>query len=36
MGLGAQTSPATASFEELFLTRVREQAEAKPATKSVS
>jgi ABC-2 type transport system ATP-binding protein len=30
-GLGAQTSPASASFEELFLTRVREHTDAKPA-----
>ena len=29
-GLGAQTSPATATFEELFLTRVRERADARP------
>ena len=35
-GLGAQTSPATASFEELFLTRVREHADAKPGGRSVS
>jgi ABC-2 type transport system ATP-binding protein len=35
-GLGAQTSPAAASFEELFLTRVRERADAKPAEKRVS
>jgi ABC-2 type transport system ATP-binding protein len=34
-GLGAQASPATASFEELFLTRVRERTDAKPGTKSV-
>jgi ABC-2 type transport system ATP-binding protein len=35
-GLGAQTSPATASFEDLFLTRLRERAEAKHEAKSVS
>jgi len=34
--LGAQTSPATASFEELFLTRVRERADAKHEEKSLS
>jgi ABC-2 type transport system ATP-binding protein len=32
-GLGAQTSPASASFEELFLTRVRERTDAKPGEK---
>jgi ABC-2 type transport system ATP-binding protein len=32
-GLGAQTSPASASFEELFLTRVRERMDAKPGEK---
>ena len=31
-----QTSPATASFEDLFLTRVREQAEARHEDKSAS
>jgi ABC-2 type transport system ATP-binding protein len=35
-GLGAQTSPATATFEELFLTRVRERAETGPEDRSVS
>jgi ABC-2 type transport system ATP-binding protein len=35
-GLGAYTSPATASFEELFLTRVRERTDAKPGEKSAS
>ena len=35
-GLGAQTSLATASFEELFLTRMRERTDAKPGDKSVS
>jgi ABC-2 type transport system ATP-binding protein len=34
--LGAQTSQASASFEDLFLTRVREQAEARHEEKSVS
>jgi ABC-2 type transport system ATP-binding protein len=34
--LGAQTSPASASFEDLFLTRLRERAEAKHDQKSVS
>ena len=34
--LGAQTSPATAIFEELFLTRVRERADAKSSEKSAS
>jgi ABC-2 type transport system ATP-binding protein len=35
-GLGAQTSPVTASFEELFLTRVHERVEAKPEEKIAS
>jgi ABC-2 type transport system ATP-binding protein len=35
-GLGAQTVPVTASFEELFLTRVRERAEARPQGRSAS
>ena len=35
-GLGAQTTPATASFEELFLTRVRDRADARREEKSVS
>jgi ABC-2 type transport system ATP-binding protein len=35
-GLGAQTSPATASFEDLFLTRLRERAEAKHDDKSAA
>jgi ABC-2 type transport system ATP-binding protein len=35
-GLGAQTSPASASFEDLFLTRVHEQAAAKREAKSVA
>jgi ABC-2 type transport system ATP-binding protein len=35
-GLGAQTSPATASFEDLFLTRMRERAEAKHEKAGVS
>jgi len=34
--LGAHTSPATANFEELFLTRVRQHADAKPGKKSAS
>jgi ABC-2 type transport system ATP-binding protein len=35
-GLGAKTSPTSATFEDLFLTRVREQAEAKHQEKSIS
>jgi ABC-2 type transport system ATP-binding protein len=35
-GLGAETSPASASFEDLFLTRVHEQAEAKHEGKRVA
>jgi ABC-2 type transport system ATP-binding protein len=35
-GLGAQTAAATASFEELFLTRARERADAKHDQKSAS
>jgi ABC-2 type transport system ATP-binding protein len=35
-GLGAQTSPATATFEDLFLTRLRERAETKHDEKSRS
>ena len=35
-GLGAQTSPASGSFEDLFLTRLRERAEAKHDQKSIS
>ena len=34
--LGATTSPATATFEDMFLTRLREQEEAKHAVKSAS
>ena len=34
--LGAKTSPATATFEDLFLTRLRERAEARHAKRSVS
>jgi ABC-2 type transport system ATP-binding protein len=34
--LGAKTSPATATFEDLFLTRLRERAEAKHEGKSAS
>jgi ABC-2 type transport system ATP-binding protein len=34
--LGAKTSPATATFEDLFLTRLRERSEAKTEKKSVS
>jgi ABC-2 type transport system ATP-binding protein len=34
--LGAQASPTTASFEELFLTRVRERTDAKAGESSVS
>jgi ABC-2 type transport system ATP-binding protein len=34
--LGGQTSPATSSFEELFLTRVRERTDAKPGQRSAS
>ncbi|MGA2448318.1 MAG: ABC transporter ATP-binding protein [Polyangiaceae bacterium] len=35
-GLGAQTSPAPATFEELFLTRVRERSDGNREEKSVS
>jgi ABC-2 type transport system ATP-binding protein len=35
-GLGAQTSPTSASFEDLFLTRVHERSEARHEDKSVS
>jgi hypothetical protein len=34
--LGAQTSPATPTFEDLFLTRVRERAEARHEATNVS
>jgi hypothetical protein len=34
--LGAKTSPATATFEDLFLTHMHERAEAKHEKKSVS
>jgi drug efflux transport system ATP-binding protein len=34
--LGAKTLPATATFEDLFLTRLRERAEARHAKESVS
>jgi ABC-2 type transport system ATP-binding protein len=34
--LGATTSPATATFEDMFLTRLREQKEAKHEEKSAS
>jgi len=35
-GLGAQTTPATASFEDLFLTRARERAQAKHENERIS
>ena len=35
-GLGAQTSPATASFEDLFLTRTHERAASRPPERRAS